>query len=177
MAKAELSALVTPRAQRIADQLGFELVDVSLDSEHTGRYLRIYIDRPGGMDLDGCERYHRLIQPLVEDFDYDFLEVSSPGADRPLKKDKDFERALGTAVELRLFKALNGRKELHGLLAGYDRQNVTLRLENEEEMTLPRKACALIRQEVDLSGVLELEAQDDRDYTAGEELPAEETAD
>ena len=89
MPKAEGTRVVYPRCQKVADSLGFELVDVCLDKENTGKYLRIYIDRPEGMDLDSCEKYHRAIQPLVEDYDYDFLEVSSPGIDRPLKKDRD----------------------------------------------------------------------------------------
>ena len=85
MARSELSAVVEPKCQRLADSLGFELVDVSLDKEGAGKYLRIYIDKPEGITLDDCERYHRAIAPQVEDFDYDFLEVSSPGVDRPLK--------------------------------------------------------------------------------------------
>lgn len=71
--KADVTALVGPRAQRLADELGFELVDVSLDKETTGAYLRIYIDKPEGISLNDCEIYHRAIQPKVEDCDYDFL--------------------------------------------------------------------------------------------------------
>ena len=84
MAKAELTTVVEPRCQRLADEQGLELVDVSLDKEPTGKYLRIYIDKPEGISLDDCERYHRAIQPQLESYDYDFLEVSSPGVDRRL---------------------------------------------------------------------------------------------
>ena len=90
----------------------YELVDVCLDKENTGKFLRIYVDRPEGMSLDDCERYHRAIMPLVESYDFDFLEVSSPGIDRPLKKDQDFERALGEEVEVHLFKAVDVRRSL-----------------------------------------------------------------
>ena len=120
MPKGEITKVVWPKCQRVADQFGFELVDVELDRENTGKYLRIYIDRPEGMDLDNCEKYHRAIQPLVEDYDYDFLEVSSPGIDRPLKRDRDFERALGSDVEVHLFRAMDGVKEFSGVLAAYD---------------------------------------------------------
>ena len=154
LARTEVTQVVRPRCQRVADQLGFELVDVCLDRENTGKYLRIYIDKPGGMDLDGCEKYHRAIQPLVEDYDYDFLEVSSPGADRPLKTDSDLERSLGENVELRLFRAADGAKEWHGALAGYDRENVTI-VTGGAEKAFPRKACALIRLDVDLSEISE----------------------
>ena len=114
MAKSELTAVVEPKCQRLADELGYELVDVALDKEDSGKYLRIYIDKPEGIDLNDCEKYHRAIQPQLESYDYDFLEISSPGIDRPLKKDRDFARALGMEVELRLFKAVDGQKEFSG---------------------------------------------------------------
>ena len=79
MAKSELTAVVEPKCQRLADELGFELVDVALDKEDTGKYLRIYIDKEAGIDLNDCEKFHRAIQPQLESYDYDFLEVSSPG--------------------------------------------------------------------------------------------------
>ena len=89
MPKAELTVVVEPKCQALADRLGFELVDVSLDKESSGKYLRIYIDNEAGITLDDCETYHRAIQPQLESYDYDFLEISSPGIDRPLKQDLD----------------------------------------------------------------------------------------
>ena len=79
MPKAELTTVVTPRCQALADRMNLELVDVCLDKEGAGKYLRIYIDKPEGISLDDCEAYHRAIQPQLEQYDYDFLEVSSPG--------------------------------------------------------------------------------------------------
>ena len=152
MPKTDLTRVVEPRCQRVADSLGFELVDVTLDKENTGKYLRIYIDREGGMDLDSCEKYHRAIQPLVEDYDYDFLEVSSPGVDRPLKKDRDFERALGSEVEAKLFRAVDGVKEFVGTLAAWTADTFTLETP-EGEKTLERKACASVKPVVDMEGV------------------------
>ena len=134
MAKAELTTVVTPKCQRLADEMGYELVDVCLDKENTGKFLRIYVDRPEGMSLDDCERYHRAIMPLVESYDFDFLEVSSPGIDRPLKKDRDFERALGEEVEVHLFKA------------------VVLTIAGEEKR-FARKAASLVKPVVDMEGV------------------------
>ena len=152
MPKAELTAIVEPKCQRLADQLGFELVDVCLDKESTGKYLRIYIDRPEGMDLNSCETFHRAIQPLVEDYDYDFLEVSSPGVDRPLKKDRDFERAIGMEVEVHLFKAVDGVKELTGVLADFDAAELVLDTPAGEKR-IARKAAALVKPVVDMEGV------------------------
>ena len=87
-------------AIRLAEQLGFEWVDLELVKEPAGRFLRFYVDKEGGITLDDLENYHRKILPETEDVDYDYMEVCSPGADRPLKKDKDFERAAGTTVEV-----------------------------------------------------------------------------
>lgn len=152
MAKAELTQVVEPKCQRLADELGFELVDVSLDKESSGKYLRIYIDKPEGIWLDDCERYHRAIQPQLESYDYDFLEVSSPGVDRPLKKDRDFERALGSEVEAKLFKALDGQKLITGVLTDFTAQELVLSV-GDAEVRLPRKACAIVRPVVDMEGV------------------------
>ena len=174
MAKSELTAVVEPKCQRLADELGYELVDVALDKEDSGKYLRIYIDKPEGVDLNDCERYHRAIQPQLESYDYDFLEISSPGIDRPLKKDRDFERALGMEVELRLFKAVDGQKEFTGALIGYDKDNVTLLIAGEEK-TFARKAASLIKPVVDMDGVQEVDLhEDETEVEEGTELEIEE---
>ena len=148
--------VVEPKCQRLADSLGFELVDVSLDKENAGKYLRIYIDKPEGITLDDCERYHRAIVPQVEDFDYDFLEVSSPGVDRPLKKDRDFERAIGSEVEVKLFKAVDGQKVITGVLTDYSADEVVLEVDGAEKR-IGRKMAALIRPVVDMEGVEDVE--------------------
>ncbi len=152
MAKAELTAVVEPKCKRLADQLGFELVDVCLDKEGAGKYLRIYIDKPEGISLDDCENYHRAIQPQLESYDYDFLEVSSPGVDRPLKKDRDFERALGSEIEIKLFKAMDGQKLITGILAGLENGEIVLDTPAGEKR-IPRKAAALVKPVVDMEGV------------------------
>ena len=160
MAKAELTTVVEPRCQRLADEQGLELVDVSLDKEPTGKYLRIYIDKPEGISLDDCERYHRAIQPQLESYDYDFLEVSSPGVDRPLKKDRDFERALGLEVEVHLFKAVDGQKVFSGELSAGDKETLTI-LVNGEERSFARKAASIVKPLVDMDGVQDVDLTDD----------------
>ena len=174
MPKAELTVVVEPKCQALADRLGFELVDVSLDKESSGKYLRIYIDKEAGITLDDCETNHRAIQPQLESYDYDFLEISSPGIDRPLKKDRDFERALGMEVELRLFKAVDGQKEFSGELVGYDKDNVTLLIGGEEK-AFARKAASLIKPIVDMDGVQDVDMGDSgEDMNVGDELEIEE---
>ena len=152
MPKAELTTVVTPKCQALADKLNLELVDVCLDKEGAGKYLRIYIDKPEGISLDDCEVYHRAIQPQLEEYDYDFLEVSSPGVDRPLKKDKDFERAIGLEVEVHLFKQMDGSKLIQGVLTDFSKTEVVLDVAGEERHIL-RRACALIKPVVDMDGV------------------------
>ena len=156
MAKAELTAVVEPKCRKIAEQMGFELVDVSLDKEPTGRYLRIYIDRDEGITLDDCEKYHKAVRPLLESYDYDFMEVSSPGIDRPLKTDRDFERALGEEVEIHLFRALDGVKTLTGTLAGLEDGEILLDTP-EGEKRIPRKAASLVKPIVDMEGLEEVD--------------------
>ena len=162
MAKAELTTVVEPKCQRLADELGFELVDVSLDREPTGKYLRIYIDKPECITLDDCEKYHRAIQPQLESYDYDFLEVSSPGVDRPLKKDRDFERAIGLEVEVHLFKAVDGQKTFTGELTGYDKDELVI-LVNGEELRFARRAASQVKPVVDMDGVQDVDLTEDED--------------
>ncbi len=156
MAKAELTTVVEPLCRQLAEQMAYELVDVCLDKETTGKYLRIYIDKPDGITLDDCEVYHRAIQPKLENYDYDFLEVSSPGIDRPLKKDRDFERAVGEEIEIHLFKAMDGRKTLQGHLIGLVDGEIVIDTP-EGEKRIARKAAALVKPIVDMEGVEELE--------------------
>ena len=159
MAKAELATVVEPKCQRLADELGYELVDVSLDKEDTGKYLRLYIDKPEGISLDDCERYHRAIQPQLESYDYDFLEVSSPGVDRPLKKDRDFERALGLEVAVHLYKPEDGAKIHTGILTAYDEKEVVITVGGEEKRFV-RRSTALVKPVVDMDGVEDVDLSD-----------------
>ena len=159
MAKAAAASL-EPRCARMAEEMGFELVDFCLDREPTGTYLRLYIDRPEGISLDDCEKYHKAVRPVVEPIDFDFMEVSSPGLDRPLKKDRDFERALGSEIEVKLFKAMDGSKVLNGILAGLENGEIILETP-EGERRVPRKAAALVKPVVDMEGIEEVDLSGD----------------
>ena len=132
-------------AARVAAEQALELVELALTREQQGKTLCIYIDKPGGVTLDDCERYHKAVQPLLEDIDYDYLEVSSPGVDRPVKTLRDFEKNRGARVEVRLFAPMDGVKAFEGALSAMDELNVTITLDGGDEKTLPRKAVALIK--------------------------------
>ena len=155
MAKAEVAA-IEARCGKIAESMGFELVDAAVEKEPTGRYLRFYIDKPEGISLDDCEAYHKAVRSIADTVDYDFMEVSSPGIDRPLKKDRDFERNLGSEIEVKLFKPMDGAKLLTGILAGLEDGEILL--ESAEGMKrIPRKAAALVKPVVDMEGIEEVD--------------------
>ena len=132
---------------------GFELVDVEYVKEGDTWYLRAYIDKEGGISLDDCELISRKVSDWLdkEDFIQDsyILEVSSPGLGRPLKKEKDFARSIGKDVEIRLYKALNKSKEYTGILKAYDKESVTIRMEDGSDLVFSKADIALIRLALD----------------------------
>ena len=132
-------------AEQIAQKQNVELIDVELVKEPTGHFLRFYIDKPDGIALDELEKFHREIQPLVENVAYDYMEVSSPGADRPLKTEKDFARAEGEDVELKTYRAVNGAKEFRGVLVGLIDGRVVVDVNGVERMSFPQRDVAVVR--------------------------------
>ena len=132
-------------ARKVADEMQFEFVDIELAKEPTGRFLRIFIEKPDGISLDDLESYHRRVQPLVESVDYDYMEVSSPGVDRPLKTERDFERAMGLRVEAKTYRPVNGNKQFTGELTGFADGVITLAADTGETVTLKQKEVAIIR--------------------------------
>ena len=133
----------------ITEEYGFELVDVEYVKEGSTWYLRAYIDKPGGIDINDCEKVSRRLSDLLDEKDYIedayILEVSSPGLGRPLKKEKDFKRSMGEEVEIRTYRMIDKQKEFTGVLTGYDADTVTIAMEDETEKTFVRSDIALIR--------------------------------
>lgn len=142
--------------QALADTLGYELVEAGIEKENTGRYLRVYIDRPGGVTLDDCEAYHRALQPKVEHVDYDFLEISSPGIDRPLKSQRDFDKRVGETVSVKLFKAIDKQKEFTGSLIGLENGEITIETVDKRTLRFVQKEVAVVKPVISLD---ELEDQ------------------
>ena len=137
-------------------------MDAAVEKEPTGKYLRFYIDKEAGVSLDDCETFHKAVRPLADSVDYDFMEVSSPGIDRPLKKDRDFERNLGCEIEVRLFKPVDGAKVITGILAGLEEGNIIIDT-TEGRILLPRKAAALVKPVVDMEGIEEVDLSGEDD--------------
>lgn len=137
--------LITPL---VADK-GFELVDVEYVKEGGNWYLRAYIDKPGGITVDDCEVISRSLSDRLDEENFVegayILEVSSPGLGRPLKKEKDFARSMGQEVELRTYRAIEKQKEFRGVLDAYDKNSITLEVEDGQKLVFDRSNVALVR--------------------------------
>ena len=127
----------------------FELVDVEYVKEGSNWYLRVYIDKPGGINVDDCELISRALSDLLDEKDYIedayILEVSSPGLGRPLKKEKDYKRSLGEEVEIRTYRMIDRQKEFTGILKEYDEKTVTIEPDGGTLLTFDKSDIALIR--------------------------------
>jgi len=111
--------------------LGYELVDVERSSK--GGMLRVFIDKPDGINVDDCAAVsHHLSRVLtVENVNYDRLEISSPGLDRPLKKERDFERFAGQKARVKLRVPVDGQRNFLGVLRGFNAGKVEMEVENK----------------------------------------------
>lgn len=130
MPKERVTDIVERLAEPIVREAGVELVDVEYKKEGANWYLRVFIDKPEGIDIDDCSRVSEQLSDRLDEVDpipnaY-FLEVSSPGAERPLKKPSDFERAVGEFVHISLYEPLNGKKAFEGTLLEYAEESLTL---------------------------------------------------
>jgi len=127
---------ITQIAYPILDEKDFELVDVEYLSEHGTWVLRIYVDKEGGITLDECGLLSREIGELIDVKDilqHEYvLEVSSPGLDRPLKKERDFLGSIGKKIKIKMLEPVNGRRNFTGYLQDFN--NGTLALDEENQV-------------------------------------------
>ena len=137
----------------IIEQTGFELVDVEYVKEGSDWYLRAYFDKPGGININDCEKVSRAFSDKLDEDDFIdgqyILEVSSPGLGRPLKKQKDFGRNLGKEIEFKSYKNINGSKEFSGILEKYDEETFTVRTQDGQSEKYNIKDMAVIREAVE----------------------------
>ena len=143
-------------AGAVAEQ-GCELWDVEYVREAGQWFLRLYLDKEGGVDLDACEKFHRAIDPILDEVDPTFgapytLNVSSPGLDRPLKTARDFQKKMGQKVEVKLFAPMRGKKLFEAVLIGYDGNCVELD-DNGEKIKLELSKVAKICLAIDFDGL------------------------
>ena len=130
------------------NDIGYDLYDVEYAKEGKDYFLRIFIDKPEGIDLSDCEKVNDAINDLLDEANYIkeqyFLEVSSPGIERILRKDKHFNDNIGSTIEVKLFKPINKEKAIIGILKKYDNDFVIVEVENEE-ISIERKNIALVK--------------------------------
>ncbi|NLD50116.1 MAG: ribosome maturation factor RimP [Clostridiaceae bacterium] len=152
MAKKTIEETVTDLVLPIVSKNSFELVDVEFLKEGTNWYLRIYIDKPGGITIDDCQLVSEETSDKLDEVDpikqsY-FLEVSSPGLDRPLKKESDFEKFKGELVEVKVFKPIEGKKIFEGELLGIIDNKIAIKINQKESMEFEKEQVSLVRRAI-----------------------------
>ena len=149
---AKVTEIVAQLAAPAVAEAGCELWDVEYVREAGTWFLRLYLDKEGGVDIMDCEKVSRTVSDLLDEADpiegsYTF-EVSSAGAERALKRPSDFEKFMGSPVTVKLYKARDGRKEFAGTLTGYQDGDVIVTV-GREEMTFPKADVALCRLRIE----------------------------
>ena len=148
----KVTDLVAQFATPIVESFGCSLWDVEYVREGADRYLRVFIDKEGGIDIDDCEKIHRALDPVLDEKDpiaesY-YFEVCSAGLERALKRPGDFERFMGSPVLIKLYRPRNGLKEIPGILRGYEDGRITLEA-GKETITFEKSEVALARLRVE----------------------------
>ncbi len=149
----EISAVLQP----IAEELNLEIVEIEFKQGREPA-LTVYIDTETGVDLNTCEKFHRAIDPVLDELDPTFggaytLNVSSPGLDRPLKTERDFQKCLGEKVEVKLFAPYMGKKFFESKLLAFDDNTVTIE-EKGEGLKLEKSKIAKICRAIDFDGLI-----------------------
>ncbi|NOV03128.1 ribosome maturation factor RimP [Paenibacillus sp. LMG 31457] len=130
------------------EQNGFELVDIEYVKEGSNWFLRVYADKEGGIDIDDCGRISEYLSVQLDEkdpiSDAYFLEVSSPGAERPLKKTQDYYKAVNSHVFVTTYEQIEGSKEFEGLLLSFDEQDLVIEI-GKKQVTIPFTKVASAR--------------------------------
>ncbi len=146
--KNSIETTVLDLCEKTAEEQGVYVVDVTSKKENSQRILRIFIDKEGGVGLDDCETFSRAIEPILDEKDpikeaYS-LEVSSPGVDRKLTEDREFNYYIGRKVSVKLYKGVDGKKEFDGILTEYNSGTAVIETE-EEKISVKKEEAVFIR--------------------------------
>ena len=152
-----VEVLVEETARPLIEDRGLELVGVELVKEGSNRYLRLFVDKEGGVTFDDCEAVSRAVDARLDELlpypPYEYFEVSSPGLERPIKRDEDFARYTGHAVAITTFAPIDGQKLFVGELVGLIDGSVVLRLKEGKaagsKVAIPRSQVAGARLHVE----------------------------
>jgi ribosome maturation factor RimP len=142
--------LIESLVEPLITQSGYEYVGTEINKNGADTELIIYADKPGGLELEDCEKISRMIDPIIDEHDpieesY-YLIVSSPGLDRPLKTPRDYKRSIGKKIDVKLYRPLDGHKEFTGELTSFDEDGFTI----NGETIFAYKDAAIVRLHVDL---------------------------
>ncbi len=151
MNKKELRKEIYPLAEEVAEELGYEIVDIEFQNGSKHDLLSIFIYKKEGIDLDDCTEMSRNLEKKLDDLDIlknpYYLEISSPGLDRPLKTKDDYRRNVGKEVELKLYAPIDGKKEFSFVLDKYDDEFVYCNIDGEE-LKIPIKSISSMKQTI-----------------------------
>lgn len=149
MAKQNTVARVEEIVKPLADDLGLEIWDIRFAKEGTDWYLRIFIDKDGGVDINDCvDLTHAITKPLDEADPISqsyMLEVSSPGVERELVKDEHFERYVGSPVMMRTIRAIDGVRDFNGVMTSFVDKKITVKLQDDTEVTVDKKDTSYVK--------------------------------
>ena len=148
----KITEIVAGFARPVVEQHGCTLWDVEYVREGSDYFLRLYIDKVGGVDITDCEAISRAVDPILDEKDpisesYHF-EVCSAGLERSLKRPADFEQFMGSPIMVKLYRPRNGLKEIPGILRGYEDGKVTAEC-GKEMITFEKSEVALVRLRVE----------------------------
>lgn len=142
-------AAVQGLANEIAQSLGLRIWDISFVKEGAEYFLRIFIDKDGGVGIEDCENFSRAIDGPLDELDpieqgY-CLEVSSPGVERTLSKPEHFIKCIGQKVQLRMIRPVGGERDFKGILKSFDNGNIEVTLENGEGFVFTKKEASFVK--------------------------------
>lgn len=145
----------------IAAQMGFEIWDIRFEKEGTSWYLRVFIDKEGGVNIDDCENFSRTIDSLLDEADpidesY-YLEVSSPGIERELIKPEHFKKYIGEMIHVRFIRPVEGIKDFVGKLSGYEDDTISVLIDDDAEMNFKKSEAAFVKLYCDFNNIGGLE--------------------
>lgn len=148
MSTKKILKTIKGQCEPIIEDLGYELVDLEFIKENGNRILRFYIWKPEGITIDDCQYISEIVGEKLDEIDVIqesyYLEVSSPGLDRPLKTDKDLNRNLGKDIEVSLYKNLDGKKKIVGELVDFNDDKIVVKEENSKLIEIERQLISKI---------------------------------
>lgn len=149
MSRKNVVKVIKEHCEPTIEELGYDLVDLEFIKENGSYFLRFYIGKTEGISIDDCQKVSEIVGEILDDLDpieesY-YLEVSSPGLDRPLRTDKDLKRNIGKDIEVSLYKAIDGKKKYIGILLDYTDSHIIIKEEMQEEIKIDRDAISNIR--------------------------------